>query len=119
MSLTDERRQKLTETVQEWMGSKGVSGCPLCREEAWAFDRMDLIVPLDASTVSIIAGRGSSGTDRSEAANHSRVREMRRIFRNLGALVYQLVKLPCENCGYVLLLDAGKVHGVHDSQEEG
>lgn len=118
MSLPDETHQELRGTVEEWMRSKNIAACPACGEASWSFDRMDLIVPLAASTVRIIAGdQGTRG--RTQEADLSRLREMRRIFGNLRALVYQWVKLPCDNCGYVLLLDAGKVHGLHDADDEG
>jgi hypothetical protein len=108
--MTDKQRQELRQVVEGWMESKNISGCPMCREPAWAFDSITLVFTPNVSSADIVAGRGRNRTDTSHAALLSRMREGRRILDNIRSnRKAQLIKLVCDNCGYVLLMDAFKV----------
>ena len=65
--------------LEEWMRSKAVVLCPLCGRDGWRF----------AETAYVRALLGEGAEDLVEAAG--------------------VVKVPCGNCGYLALFDAGTI----------
>jgi hypothetical protein len=101
--FSPEQRQKLADKVKEWMNSKGVNKCALCREEAYDFEDFSMVF-----LPSIITGAQLGRENRNRNVNERRwVRSQMRGFR-VAAEMRQAMQLTCDNCGYVILLDSRK-----------
>jgi predicted nucleic-acid-binding Zn-ribbon protein len=74
--------------LEEWMRSKGIVRCPACGQDKWRF--------AEAAYVRALLEKGQE--DLVEAAG--------------------VVKVPCDNCGYVALFDAETV-GIRGLWAEG
>jgi hypothetical protein len=74
--------------LEEWMRSKAIVGCPACGENRWRF--------ADASYIRALLEEGEP--DLTESGG--------------------VVKIPCDNCGYVALFDAETV-GIRGSWAQG
>lgn len=83
----------------EWIGSKGISRCPMCgQEDAWDVPGVEYVYPLVFGTVRSIGQAAQKG----DAARIARA-----IQGNMR--VSRLMKLTCSNCRYALLLDDVKI----------
>jgi DNA-directed RNA polymerase subunit RPC12/RpoP len=101
--FSPEQRQKLAQKVKEWINSKGVIKCALCREEAYDFEDFSMVF-----LPSIITGAQLGRENRNRTVNERRwVRSQMRGFR-VAAEMRQAMQLTCDNCGYVILLDSRK-----------
>jgi hypothetical protein len=101
--FSPEQRQKLADKVKEWMNSKGVTKCALCREEAYDFEDFSMVF-----LPSIITGAQLGREQRNRNVNERRwVRSQMRGFR-VAAEMRQAMQLTCDNCGHVILLDSRK-----------
>jgi predicted RNA-binding Zn-ribbon protein involved in translation (DUF1610 family) len=85
--------------------------CPACGlDDEWEYDRADAVVTLPAQR--LLGGGGTASVQEARMAG----RDMQKTMQNaVNALqhasrqaAYQVVKLPCGNCGYVLFLDGSK-----------
>jgi predicted RNA-binding Zn-ribbon protein involved in translation (DUF1610 family) len=76
------------QVLEEWMRSKAIVRCPACGESRWRF--------ADAAYVRALLEEGES--DLTESGG--------------------VVKIPCDNCGYVALFDAETV-GIRGSWAQG
>jgi predicted RNA-binding Zn-ribbon protein involved in translation (DUF1610 family) len=74
--------------LEDWMRSKGIVRCPACREGGWRF--------AEAAYVRALLEEGDE--DLTESGG--------------------VVKIPCGNCGYVVLFDAETV-GIRGSWARG
>ncbi len=74
--------------LEEWMRSKAIVQCPACGHDKWRLD--------DAAYVRALLEEGQP--DLTESGG--------------------VVKIPCDNCGYVALFDAEKV-GIRGSWSQG
>ena len=97
--------------VEQWMRSKGVLKCPLCRLEAWNFTELRLVIVISASGASQIGGglralRGQ-GLRGIVSALSSELRNLRRELRVLRNASKRppMLEIKCSNCGHVELLD--------------
>ncbi len=96
--------------LQHWIQRQEFN-CPGCgRNDAWEYDRHDVVVTLPEQSL-----RGL-GIASSEAARMGG-RDIQTTMQNtIDALLSasrqtsnQVVKVPCGNCGYVLFLDRSKI----------
>ncbi len=120
MSLTGGQQIELEQAVRRWMESKGTSTCPICGQDAWSLGELALVFTMSVSTARNVAARPAQ--PRTHDDEHRGLRELRRVFGNIaGALSdaprYQLVQLPCDNCGHVLFLNHAKVREVASSED--
>jgi predicted RNA-binding Zn-ribbon protein involved in translation (DUF1610 family) len=76
------------QVLEEWMSSKGIARCPACGESRWRF--------VEATYVRALLEEGEP--DLTESGG--------------------VVKVPCGNCGYVVLFDAETV-GIRGSWARG
>ena len=76
------------QALEEWMGSKEITQCPACGESRWSF--------AEAAYVRALLEEGEP--DLTESGG--------------------VVKIPCDNCGYVALFDAEMV-GIRGSWAQG
>lgn len=74
--------------LEDWMRSKAIVSCPACKKSRWRF--------AEAGYVRALLEEGD--TDLTESGG--------------------VVKVPCGNCGYVVLFDAGMV-GIRGSWSRG
>jgi hypothetical protein len=74
--------------LEEWVRSKGIARCPACGENRWRFDQ--------AAYVRALLEEGEP--DLTESGG--------------------VVKIPCDNCGYIALFDAETV-GIRGSWAQG
>jgi rubredoxin len=76
------------QALKGWMRSKGIVRCPACGESRWRFD--------EAAYIRALLEEGEA--DLTESGG--------------------VVKIPCDNCGYVALFDAETV-GIRGSWAQG
>jgi predicted nucleic-acid-binding Zn-ribbon protein len=76
------------QVLEEWIRSKAIVQCPACGQDRWRF--------ADASYIRALLEEGES--DLIESGG--------------------VVKIPCDNCGYVALFDAATV-GIRGSWAQG
>ncbi len=76
------------QVLQEWMHSKGIVRCPACGQSRWRF--------AEAAYLRALLEEGE--TDLTESGG--------------------VVKIPCDNCGYVALFDAEMI-GIRGSWAQG
>jgi hypothetical protein len=105
--------------IEEWLRSKGVSGCPLCRLDAWKYDEVRSVIVLGARDARDI-GRERSQESRSASQRLNPLTEASAGLRLLrsqlrgvrqAAVYSRLYELKCGNCGNVVLLDEKTVEG--------
>ena len=110
--------------IEEWSRSKGVSGCPLCRLDAWKYDEVRPVIVLGARDARDI-GRERSQESRSASQRlnplteaSSGLRLLRSQLRGIrqAAVYSRLYELKCGNCGNVVLLDEKTVDGEATTQ---
>ena len=110
--------------IEEWLRSKGVSGCPLCRLDAWKYDEVRPVIVLGARDARDI-GRERSQESRSASQRlnplteaSSGLRLLRSQLRGIrqAAVYSRLYELKCGNCGNVVLLDEETVEGDASTQ---
>jgi len=106
-------KQSSSQIVEEWLLSKGIAGCPLCRLHAWKYDEVRSVIVLGASSARDI-GRESQAR-RSASMRRNPMSEvsggLRLLRRQLSgvrqaAFYSRLYELKCGNCGNVVLLDS-------------
>jgi hypothetical protein len=76
------------QTLEEWMSSKAIISCPACGEDRWRF--------VEAAYVRALLEEGEP--DLTESGG--------------------VVKIPCDNCGYLALFDAETL-GIRGSWAQG
>ena len=103
--------------VEQWMRSKGVSKCPLCRLEAWNFTELRRVIVISASGASQIGrglqasrGRGLMGMIYALSSELRNLRGELRVIRNASKRS-PLLEIKCGNCGHVELLDEKAIVG--------
>jgi hypothetical protein len=99
--------------IEEWLLSKGVSGCPLCRLEGWwKYDEVRDVVVINARDAREIGLESPQHRNPvSEAsADINLLRSQQRGIRQTvdDARRYEL---KCGHCGHVVLLDVKTVEG--------
>ena len=115
ITLSEQQRreeQSRSQDVEEWLRSKGIAGCPLCRLDAWKYDEVRSVIVLGARSARDI-GRESQehrSRTRTVGAGLSLLRSQLRGVRQ-AAVYSRLYELKCGNCGNVVLLDVKTVEG--------
>jgi hypothetical protein len=98
--------------IEEWLVSKGISGCPLCKQDTWKYDEIRTVVVLAAGDVRDVGRESPERSSRvrrfnagGEAASGlSTLRSQLRGLRQ-AADYARRYELKCGNCGNVVLLD--------------
>lgn len=99
LAAAGDQGAQLRVKAAEWIGSKGISRCPLCgQEDAWDVPGAEYVYPLSFGAVRTI-GQAAQRGDATRIA--------RAIQGNMR--VSRLIKLTCSNCRYALLLDDVKI----------
>jgi len=99
LAAAGDQGAQLRVKVTDWLGSKGISRCPLCgQEDAWDVPGTGHVYPLAFSTVRAI-GQAAQRSDTARIA--------RAIQGNMR--VSRLKRITCSNCRYALLLDDVKI----------
>jgi len=104
--------------IEEWLLSKGISGCPLCRLDAWKYDEVRAVIVLGARDARDIGRESQERRSRTRRMNPmaevgaglSLLRSQLRGVRQ-AAVYTRLYELKCGNCGNVVLLDVKTVEG--------
>jgi hypothetical protein len=96
--------------IEEWLHSKGISGCSLCGQDAWKYDEVRTVIVLGARDVRDIGRESQERRIRTVGAGLSLLRSQLRGVRQ-AAVYTRLYELKCGNCGNVVLLDVKTVEG--------
>ena|SRR5918998_5207032 len=86
--------------IEEWLRSKGASGCPLCGLDAWKYDEVRSVIVLGARDVRDVGVGAGLRVLRSQQRGIRQAADFSRRY-----------EFKCGNCGNVVLLDAKTVEG--------
>ena len=98
----------LARRVHEWLDAKNANRCSLCGEhQSWDFSGLRNVFLADAESATL--------ADRSRGSTGARTSENEPLRGPVSG--ERLIRLTCDNCGHVVLLDATKVGGELEGEE--
>jgi predicted RNA-binding Zn-ribbon protein involved in translation (DUF1610 family) len=108
MSFHTGSAHSLARQVSECLDAKAANGCPLCGEHhSWDFSGVRIVYLVDAQRM------GKADRRRTWSGVRTKVDDPLRTLTSGN----RLVRLTCDNCGHVLLLDAEKIREIPESNE--
>jgi hypothetical protein len=98
----------LARRVHEWLEAKDANRCPLCGEhQSWDFS--------DLRNAFLVDAEGANLADRTLEPTRARTGEGD--FLRASVSGDRLIRLTCDICGYVVLLDEARVGGELEGED--